>query len=102
VPHAADIVFPVTAVLSGLCLLIGFAWVCCLVATVLKGKWLSALLLMLPTLGLIVFGTGIRLAKPASWWARRYYDREKLRQAYERFEFDPEQARRQWRAAPRN
>jgi hypothetical protein len=90
-----------SAVLSGLCLLIGFASLCFLVATVLKGKWLAAVVLMLLTLGLGWFVTGIRLAKPTSWWARRYYDPDKLRLAYARFEFDPEQAQRKARAALR-
>ena len=90
-----------SAVLTGLCLLVGFAAVCCLVATVLKGKWLAAVVVTLLTVGLGLYVTGIRLAKPTSWWARRFYDAEKLRLAYERFEFDPEQAGRQARAALR-
>jgi hypothetical protein len=88
-------------VLTGFCLLVGFAAVCCFVATVLKGKWLAAVVVTLFTGGLGLYITAIRLAKPTSWWARRYYDAEKLRLAYERFEFDSEQAGRQARAALR-
>jgi hypothetical protein len=71
------------------------------VATVLKGKWVAAVVLALLTLGVGWFVTGIRLAKPTSWWARRFYDADKVRLAYGRFEFDPEQAGRQARAALR-
>jgi hypothetical protein len=92
----------VSAVLSGLCVLLGFAWLCCLVATVLKGKWLAAVFILLLTFGLGFFVSAIRLAKPTSWWARRHYDADKLRLAYQRFEFDPEQAGRQARAALRS
>jgi hypothetical protein len=91
----------VSAVLSGVCLLVGFAGACCFVATVLKGKWLAAVVLLVLTAGLGYFVTGIRLAKPTSWWARRYYDADKLRLAFERFELDSEQVGRKTRAALR-
>ena len=61
-----------------------------------KGKYWFGLLTMVtgPTFGLI---GAIRLAKPGSAWARRFYSRERMAQAIERFpdhaegvELDPE------------
>jgi hypothetical protein len=54
---------------------------------VLKGKpWLAAL-------GLVVhicwYVGAIRLAKPDSWWARRYYDEDKLHRSQVRFKVEP-------------
>ena len=50
--------------------------------TALKGKW------GVFALGFLVWPAwvlgAIRLAKPDSWWARRFYDEEKLRRARER------------------
>ena len=54
---------------------------------VLKGKpWLAAV-------GLIVhlcwYVGAIRLAKPDSWWARRYYGADKLHRSQLRFKVEP-------------
>ena len=53
------------------------------VITGLKGKYgfLAAGLLI----GLFWIVGALRLAKPDSWWARRFYDEEKMRRARERF-----------------
>jgi hypothetical protein len=53
------------------------------VITGLKGKYgfLAAGLLI----GLFWIIGAIRLAKPASWWAKRFYGEEKMRLARERF-----------------
>jgi signal peptidase I len=49
------------------------------VVTALKGKWgLLAVGLLLPPVW--VFGA-VRLARPGSWWARRYYDEERRARA---------------------
>ncbi|AZQ32146.1 hypothetical protein EJ357_00510 [Streptomyces cyaneochromogenes] len=59
-------------------------WVVPLVVTALKGKY-----------GMAVFGVAfhflwwvgaIRLAKPDSFWSRRFYDDDRLREAVRRFE----------------
>lgn len=51
----------------------------------LKGKyWWAGFHLLL--IGLWLFAIPMcRLAKPGSWWARRFYDDAKLRAARERF-----------------
>jgi len=70
------------AVIGVLVLLV--LWVVPFVVTVLKGKY-----------GMAVFGVAvhllwwigaIRLAKPDSFWSRRFYDDHKLREAIRRFE----------------
>jgi hypothetical protein len=53
----------------------------------LKGKWAFFFLSILLWPVVPVIGA-IRIAKPTSWWARRYYDTEKRRQARERFPYD--------------
>lgn len=58
-----------------------FALVCCA-----KGKlWLALLFVLGP---LIVGAGAIRLAKPTSPWANRFYSREKMQEAVERFPED--------------
>ena len=49
--------------------------------------WLLAVTALTPLVALyaaLIF-TALRLAKPASWWARRFYDEEKVARATERF-----------------
>lgn len=67
--------------------------------TVLKGKWISAVAIFVLTLGLMLPITAIRLAKPESWWARRFYDEPKLRRSVLRHEFDKENVERRLRSA---
>jgi hypothetical protein len=69
-----------------------------LVISFLKGKFIAPLLLLVLTGGFLVPVVAVRLAKPRSWWSRRYYDDTKLRRSYERYEFDPETAARNLRA----
>ena len=58
-----------------------FALVCCA-----KGKFWLALLFLI---GPLIVGVGaIRLAKPKSPWANRFYSREKMGEAVERFPED--------------
>ena len=58
-----------------------FALVCCA-----KGKFWLALLFFI---GPLIVGVGaIRLAKPKSPWANRFYSREKMEEAVERFPED--------------
>jgi hypothetical protein len=53
------------------------------VVTGLKGKpWLLLIGLLIGWCW--IFGA-LRIAKPQSWWARRFYDRSKLMQARMRF-----------------
>lgn len=51
----------------------------------LKGKFLLALLAFVPVLFWLAVAGAIRLARPKSWWARRYYDADKLDAAEDRF-----------------
>jgi hypothetical protein len=64
------------------CLLYGAVSLALAPFVALKGKW-GALLV-----GLIVpvvwIATALRLAKPTSWWAKRFYDREQMEEARER------------------
>jgi len=55
----------------------------CALVSMLKGKLALGLLgIFIPVVGVI---TAIRLAKPASVWARRFYDERKLERARRRF-----------------
>jgi hypothetical protein len=64
------------------------------VITFLKGKYRFGIVGLLFSIFWIV--GAIRLAKPDSWWARRFYppDSEKRRKADERFEDDARYAAR--------
>jgi hypothetical protein len=53
------------------------------VVTGLKGKY--GFLAVGLLIGLFWILGAIRLAKPDSWWAKRFYDEEKMRRARERF-----------------
>jgi hypothetical protein len=54
----------------------------------MKGKWLLAVTgVVVPFVSLVAM---IRLAKPDSWWAKRFYDEDKLERARTRFKDDPE------------
>ncbi|MEA2496374.1 MAG: hypothetical protein QOJ29_4285 [Thermoleophilaceae bacterium] len=65
------------------------AWVAAVAVCCLKGKyWFAGLGVLLGPTTLPVFGA-IRLAKPDSWWAARFYDVDKLALAEERFKEDP-------------
>ena len=58
-------------------------FVACGVATALKGKpWLLLLGLLIGWCW--IFGS-LRLAKPQSWWARRFYDSAKMNESRTRF-----------------
>ena len=64
--------------------LLGIAWLGCSALCALKGRRVYAVG------NLLVIGTPVgwagatRLAKPESWWARRFYSPEKLEQAKRR------------------
>lgn len=63
-------------------LVITVAWFTSVVICVLKGKYRFALLAcFVPLLGWI---GAVRLARPSSWWARRYYSPERLGHAERR------------------
>ena len=53
------------------------------VVTALKGKWGMTLLGLL--VGIVWIVSALRLAKPRSWWARRFYGPEQLEAARRRF-----------------
>lgn len=59
-------------------------WTICPIVTALKGKWgmVAAGLLVHPCW---IFGA-IRLAKPDSFWARRFYSNSKMQLALDRFD----------------
>ena len=54
-------------------------------ANAMKGKFLLALLAFVPVLGWFAVAGAIRLARPGSWWSRRFYEEEKLQAAEDRF-----------------
>lgn len=54
----------------------------------LKGKWGSFLIGFVIPLAWIV--AGLRLAKPRSWWAKRFYDKPKYEEAKERYSWSPQ------------
>ena len=59
----------------------------------MKGKWWFVLLsIFVPMFFIAIFIGAIRLAKPTSFWARRFYDREKLEQSVQRFLSEEENA----------
>lgn len=66
------------AVLAYIALIVVFA-----VATALKGKW--GLFAIGFLIGLCWIFGAIRLAKPKSFWARRFYGPEKMARSYARF-----------------
>ena len=64
-------------------------WIAPIVINWLKGKKVFAVLAVFAFVGLVPLviawvGT-VRLAKPGSWWSRRYYDEDKIRRSRERF-----------------
>lgn len=60
--------------------------------TVSKRLWAELLIgLLFP--GIVWMIASFRLARPSSWWARRFYGPEKLRRAKERFGTDAPAAR---------
>jgi hypothetical protein len=54
------------------------------VVTLLKGNY-PAFLLGLLTLGAVWMVAAFRLARPVSWWARRFYGEQKMRRARLRY-----------------
>jgi hypothetical protein len=55
-----------------------------LTVTALKGQWLLFAAGWL-TVGLVWWIAALRLGRPDSWWARRFYDADKMRRARERY-----------------
>jgi hypothetical protein len=55
-----------------------------LTVTGLKGHWLLFAAGWL-TVGVVWWIAALRLARPNSWWARRFYDDDKLRRAQRRY-----------------
>jgi hypothetical protein len=55
-----------------------------LVITAMKGQWVL-LIAGFVTVGLVWFIAACRLAKPGSYWARRFYDPEKLARSRARY-----------------
>lgn len=81
------------AVSTGVAIVYGVAlWVVFLIpmtVTALKRHWI------LFAAGWLVIGSvwwiaAFRLARPDSWWARRFYDYEKLARARQRYDAAPE------------
>jgi signal peptidase I len=60
------------------------------VATALKGKWVTLVVGLFT--GLPWFFGAVRLAKPRSWWARRYYGDRAMSRAYARAQSPPYRA----------
>jgi hypothetical protein len=54
------------------------------IITAMKGKWFSFVIGLLG-LNFVWFFTGLRLAKPNSYWARHFYSDDKLHRAAARF-----------------
>jgi hypothetical protein len=56
-----------------------------LVTTFLKGKtWMAVISIVIGGPFVTIFGAA-RLAKPNSWWARRFYDPTKISRSHTRF-----------------
>jgi hypothetical protein len=55
-----------------------------LIVTALKRQWLLFVAGWL-TIGLVWWIASLRLARPDSWWARRFYGPDKLARAQERY-----------------
>jgi hypothetical protein len=55
-----------------------------LIVTALKRHWLLFVAGWL-TIGLVWWIASLRLARPDSWWARRFYGPDKLARAQERY-----------------
>jgi hypothetical protein len=55
-----------------------------LVVTALKGQWLLFAAGWV-TVGVVWWIAALRLGRPSSWWARRFYGAEKLRRAEGRY-----------------
>lgn len=55
-----------------------------LTVTALKRQWVLFAAGWL-TIGVVWWIATLRLARPGSWWARRFYDRDKLLRAQERY-----------------
>jgi peptidoglycan/LPS O-acetylase OafA/YrhL len=52
--------------------------------TLSKGQWVEFFIgFLLP--GIVWIIASCRLARPSSWWARRFYDQEKMQRALNRF-----------------
>lgn len=56
-----------------------------LIVTALKRHWLLFVAGWL-TIGLVWWIASLRLARPDSWWARRFYGQDKLARAQRRYE----------------
>ena len=67
-----------------LLLILLFAWLVPIVICILKRKIIMAIISLVTT-GIVAIVGASRLAKPNSWWARRYYDPDKLERARQRF-----------------
>jgi uncharacterized membrane protein YkgB len=77
------------AVSSGIAIAYGIGlWVVLIVGpltiTALKGQWVLLVAGWL-TLGVVWWIASLRLARPDSWWARRFYERDKLARAQRRY-----------------
>ena len=68
-------------------------FIAAMVVCALKGKWWFALLsIFIPVFFLAAIVGSVRLAKPTSIWARKFYDEEQLERAIERFLSEEEYA----------
>jgi len=78
----------VVAVSTGVAAVYGAGCVLLIIApvaiTALKRQWLLFAAGWF-TVGLVWWIASLRLARPQSWWARRFYGAEKLRRAQERY-----------------
>jgi hypothetical protein len=54
------------------------------IVSALKGRWWAFFFLLVPILVFALPFTALRLAKPNSWWARRFYGDEKMATAIKR------------------
>jgi hypothetical protein len=67
-----------------LALLVALSWIGCTALCALKGRRVYAVGNLLIVGSLAGWLGAARLAKPESWWARRFYGAEKLAQATRR------------------
>jgi hypothetical protein len=67
-----------------LLVILAFAWLVPIVICILKRKLIMAIMSLFTT-GIVAIVGASRLAKPDSYWARRFYDPAKLERARQRF-----------------
>jgi len=64
---------------------LGIVWILAEVVACLKGRYGLAIAGFVVLLGIPAMIASVRLARVDSWWARKFYDEDKLLRSAERF-----------------